>query len=170
VTDKFRFGDLFVTARVESVSDDGVAETWTTTADAKVRTTRVTLKPSFNPLPDWNAAPPEFAPYLQASDVPPGAAAAIGQQRRAIDEVTMTLQPSWQPEEDVTVGAGRFRAQKLVLSGQAASARAGGPLRAQYVVWYAPGVRRIVKYQVQAFAGRTLREETTFELTEYKLQ
>ncbi|HET7527396.1 MAG TPA: caspase family protein [Burkholderiaceae bacterium] len=170
VTDKFRFGDLFVTARVESVSDDGVAETWTTTVDAKVRTTRVLLKPSSNPLPDWSAAPPEFAPYLQASDVPPGAAAAIGQQRRAIDEVTMTLQPSWQPEEEVIVGAGRFRAQKLVLSGQASSARAGGPLRAQYVVWYAPGVRRIVKYQVQAFAGRTLREETTFELTEYKLQ
>jgi uncharacterized caspase-like protein len=170
VIDQFRFGDLFVTARVEAVSDDAVAETWTTTADAKVRTTRVTLKPAFNPLPDWSAAPPEFAPYLQASDVPPGAAAAIGEQRRAIDAVPMTLQPTWQPEEEVTVGAGRFRAHKLVLRGQTSSARAGGPMRAEYVVWYAPGVRRIVKYQVSAFAGRTLRESTTFELTEYKLQ
>jgi caspase domain-containing protein len=168
VTDQFRFGDLFVTARVDAVGDDGIAETWTTTADAKVRTTLVSLKPGFNPLPDWSAAPPEFAPYLQASDVPPGGSDAIGVQRRAIDAVSMTLKPTWQGEEEVTVGAGRFRAQKLVLSGQAM--RAGGPLVAEYVVWYAPGVRRIVKYQVSAKAGRSLRESTTFELTEYKLQ
>ena len=168
VTDQFRFGDLFVTARVDAVDGDGVAETWTTTADAKVRTTLVPLKPAFNPLPDWSAAPPEFAPYLQASDAPLGAADAIGVQRRSIDAVAMTLRPSWHGEEDVIVGAGRFRAQKLVLRGQAT--RAGGPLVAEYVVWYAPGVRRIVKYQVSAYAGRALREATTFELTEYKLQ
>jgi hypothetical protein len=169
VTDQFRFGDLFVTARVDAVNEGIVAETWTTTADAKVRTTLVSLKPGFNPLPDWSAAPPEFAPYLQAADVPAGADAAIGVQRRAIDAVPMTLKPSWQGEEEVTVGAGRFRAQKLVLRGQA-SARGGAPLVAEYVVWYAPGVRRIVKYQVSASAGRSLREATTFELTEYKLQ
>jgi uncharacterized caspase-like protein len=168
VTDQFRFGDLFVTARVDSVGDDGIAETWTTTADAKVRTTLVSMKPAFNPLPDWNAAPPEFAPYLQASDAPPGAAGAIGVQRRAIDAVSMTLTPSWHGEEEVTVGAGRFRAQKLVLRGQAT--RAGEPLVAEYVMWYAPGVRRIVKYQMSARAGRSLREATTFELTEFKLQ
>jgi uncharacterized caspase-like protein len=169
VTDQFRFGDLFVTARVDAVNDDTIAETWTTTADAKVRTTRVSMKPAFNPLPDWSAAPAEFAPYLQAADVPPGASEAIGVQRHAIDAVSVLLKPSWQGEEEVTVGAGRFRAQKLVLRGQAAAARAGSPLVAEYVVWYAPGVRRIVKSQVSAYAGRLLRESTTFELTEYKL-
>ena len=117
-----------------------------------------------------NASPAEQNANQSDIIIEPVDLTPLPQQRRAIDEVTMTLQPSWQPEEEVTVGAGRFRAQKLVLSGQASSARAGGPLRAQYVVWYAPGVRRIVKYQVMAFAGRTLREETTFELTEYKLQ
>ena len=55
-----------------------------------------------------------------------------------------------------------------MLRGQAT--RAGGPLVAEYVVWYAPGVRRIVKYQVSASAGRSRLEATTFELTEYKLQ
>ena len=55
-----------------------------------------------------------------------------------------------------------------MLRGQAT--RAGEPLVAEYVVWYAPGVRRIVKYQMSARAGRSLREATTFELTEYKLQ
>ena len=170
VTDQFRFGDLFVTARIDAVSDDSVAETWTTTADAKVRTTRVSLKPSFNPLPDWNAAPPEFAPYLQAADVPPGVASAIGVQRRAIDAVSIALKPSWEGEEDVVVGAGRFRAKKLVLRGQAIGQRAGAPIVAEHIIWYAPNVRRIVKYQISAHAGRQLREATTFELTEYKLQ
>jgi Caspase domain len=170
VTDQFRFGDLFVTARVDAVNDDSIAETWTTTADPKVRITLVPLKPAFNPLPDWNAAPAEFAPYLQASDALPGSTDAIGPQHRAIGAVSVTLKPSWQGEEEVTVGAGRFRAHKLVLRGQANSARGGAPLVAEYVVWYAPGVRRIVKYQVSAYAGRTLREATTFELTEYKLQ
>jgi uncharacterized caspase-like protein len=169
VTDQFRLGDLFVTARVDAVGDEGVAETWTTTADAKVRSTRVSMKPAFNPLPDWSAAPPEFAPYLQASDVRPGASEAIGLQRRAIDAVPMTLKPTWHGEEEVTVGAGRFRAHKLVLRGQA-PAGSGPPMVAEYVVWYAPGVRRIVKYQVSASVGRSVRESTTFELTEYKLQ
>lgn len=169
VTDQYRFGDLFVTARVDAVDADGVAETWTTTADAKVRTTRVALKPGFNPLPDWSAAPPEFAPYLQAADLPPGVAAAVGAQRRAIDAVTVTLQPSWQGEEDVVVAAGRFRAHKLVLSGKSA-ARGGATVSAEHVVWYAPAARRIVKYQVSAQAGRALRESTTFELTEYQLR
>src|SRR5205814_6464073 len=43
--DQFRIGDLFVTAKVDQVTPDGVAETWTTTSDAKVRTTLVPLGP-----------------------------------------------------------------------------------------------------------------------------
>jgi uncharacterized caspase-like protein len=164
VVDQHRFGDVFITARVDAVDAEGVAETWTTTVDAKVRTTRVPLKPAFNPLPDWDAAPPEFAPYLQASDSPP---TALGAQRRAVEAVTVTLHPSWKGEEEVVVGAGRFRAQKLVLSGRA-TARTG-PVTAQHTVWYAPAAKRIIKYEVQAQAGRN-RQSTTFELTEYKVQ
>jgi uncharacterized caspase-like protein len=167
VTDRYRFGDLFVTARVESVGAEGVGETWTTTADAKVRTTRVALKPAFNPLPDWDAAPPEFAPYLQAADLPSGVSSAVGAQRRTVDAVTVTLTPDWQGEEDVVVAAGRFRAHKLVLSGRS-NARIG-PVTARHVVWYAPAARRIVKYEVTAQAGRD-QQSTTFELTEFKLQ
>jgi hypothetical protein len=170
VSDQFRFGDLFVTTRVDAVGADSVAETWTTTADAKVRTTRVSLKPSFNPLPDWGAAPAEFAPYLQGTVLPASGPSAVGAQRRAVDAVSVTLQPRWEGEEDVVVTAGRFRAQKLVLRGQSSGARAGAAVVVEHVVWYAPSVRRMVKYQVSAYAGRTLREATTFELTEYKLQ
>jgi hypothetical protein len=169
VTDQFRFGDLFVTARVDAVAPDSVAETWTTTVDAKVRTTRVALKPGFNPLPDWDAAPPEFAPYLQAADAPGGPAAALGTQRRALDAVSIPLKAQWQADEDIVVAAGRFRAKKLVLQGRARGTRAGA-ITTEHRVWYAPEVRRIVRYEVLSHAGRTLREATVFELTEYKLQ
>jgi hypothetical protein len=168
VTDQFRFGDLFVTARVDAVAPDSVAETWTTTVDAKVRTTRVALQPGFNPLPDWDAAPPEFAPYLQAADLQAGVA-ALGTPRRALDAVSIPLKAQWQADEDVVVAAGRFRAKKLVLQGRASGTRAGA-ITTEHRVWYAPDVRRIVRYEVQSHAGRTLREATVFELTEYKLQ
>jgi hypothetical protein len=169
VTDRFRFGDLFVTARVDAVGPESVAETWTTTVDAKVRTTRVSLRPGFNALPDWGAAPPEFAPYLQAADLPGGLSAAVGPLRRAVDAVSIPLQAEWQADEDVVVAAGRFRARKLVLHGRS-GARAGGPITTEHRVWYAPDVRRIVRYEVLSQAGRSVREATVFELTEYKLQ
>ena len=170
VTDQFRFGDLFVTARVDAVAPDSVAETWTTTADAKVRTTRVPLKPAFNPLPDWAAAPPEFAPYLQAVDLPGGLAAAVGTLRRAVDAVSIPLKAQWLGDEDIVVAAGRFRARKLVLQGRASGTRSGATITTEHRVWYAPDVRRIVRYEVQSQAGRSVRESTVFELTEYKLQ
>jgi len=170
VTDQFRFGDLFVTARIDAVAPDSVAETWTTTVDAKVRTTRVSLKPGFNPLPDWGAAPPEFAPYLQAADLQGGLAAAVGTPRRAVDAVSIPLKAQWQADEDIVVAAGRFRARKLVLQGRSNGTRAGAPITTEHRVWYAPDVRRIVRYEVLSHAGRSLREATVFELTEYKLQ
>ena len=166
--DQFRFGDLFVTARVDAVAADGVAETWTTTVDAKVRTTLVSLRPGFNPLPDWAAAPPEFAPYLQAADAAGWLAAALGTPRRAVDAVSIALKAQWQADEDIVVAAGRFRARKLVLLGR--GTRAGAAITTEHRVWYAPDVRRIVRYEVLSHAGRSVRESTVFELTEYKLQ
>ncbi len=83
----------------------------------------------------------------------------------------MPLQAQWLGEEDVTVAAGRFRATKLRLRGESTSHRGGASqkISAEHLVWYAPSVKRIVRYQVSAQAGRTLLESTTFELTEYKL-
>jgi len=171
ISDQFRFGDLFLTARVDTVTSEGVAETWTTTSDAKVRTTLVPFKAGFSVLPGWNAAPPEFAPYLQATELQAGATPALDRQTRTIDTVAVSLQPQWLGEEDVVVAAGRFRAVKLRLRGESPGNRgtANQKVSAEHLVWYAPSVKRIVKYQVSAHAGRTLRESTTFELTEYKL-
>ena len=170
VQDQFRIGDLFLTAKVDAVTRDGVEETWTTTSDAKLRTTRVALDPGFAALPGWTLTPPEFSPYLLAAGglrrgLP------IPDQRRQVEQVSVPLRASVEGEEDVIVAAGRFRAVKLVLRGQAASrgAARSGAVTTEQVVWYAPSVKRMVKYTVSTSVGTSLREATTVELTEFKL-
>jgi uncharacterized caspase-like protein len=170
VQDRFMLGDLFVTATVDDVTESGIAETWTSTSDPKVRSTFVPLKPGFRQLPGLDQTPPEFAPYLQASGLlRPGQ--RIGDQQRRIDKVDVALKASVAGEEDVVVQAGRFRAVKLVLSGQAKGRSAGrGPISAEHVVWYAPEVKRIVKYSVSTKVAGVQEEATQFELIEYKVQ
>jgi hypothetical protein len=88
-----------------------------------------------------------------------------------IEQVLLALHARVEGEEEVVVAAGKFRAVKLVLRGQAVSrgtARAGA-VSSEHVVWYAPAVKRMVKYTVSTSVGNALREATTFELTEFKL-
>jgi uncharacterized caspase-like protein len=168
--DQFRIGDLFVTAKVDEVTPDGVAETWTTTSDAKVRTTLAPLGAGFNALPDWALSPPEFAPYLLASGLLRGGSKIADPQRR-VEQLVVPLRAVVEGEEDVVVSAGRFRAIKLVLRGQAQSRAAGrsGTVQTEQVIWYAPAVKRSVKTTVSTRIGTSLQEATTFELMEFKL-
>jgi len=172
VQDQFRLGDLYVTARVNEVTAEGVAETWTTTSDAKVRTSLTSHAPGFNVLPDWTLAPPEFAPYLQATGpLRPGQ--RIPEQQRRIDQVVVPMRVSVEGEEDITVVAGRYRAVKVVLrgraEGQARGSSKAAPVLTEQVVWYAPEVKRIVKQTISTHVGNTQREASSFELTEVKL-
>jgi uncharacterized caspase-like protein len=168
VQDQFRFGDLFLTARVDGVSADGVSESWSTTSDAKLRTLLVPLHPGFSALPGWTATPPEFAPYLLAAGgLSPGR--AMPEQPRRIDDTVVPLRASVEGEEDVVVGAGRFRAVKLVLRGKSMARGRTPAVTSEHTVWYAPQARRMVKYTVATRVGSTLRESTTFELVEFKL-
>jgi hypothetical protein len=122
-------------------------------------------------LPGWELTPPEFAPYLQAS----GALRAgqqLAEQRRRVEDVMVPLRVSVESEEEVVVGAGRFRAVKLVLRGQAQLPRGAGSSRAvsaEHVVWYAPEAKRIVKAAVSTKVGASVTESTVFELMEYRL-
>jgi uncharacterized caspase-like protein len=170
VQDQFRLGDLFVTATVAEVTTQGVVETWTTTSDAKLRSTLVSLQPGFHVLPGWDLTPPEFSPYLLASGVLRGGQ-KIGDQRRRIEQVEVPLKVSIEGEEDVAVQAGRFRATKLVLRGQARARGAGraGPIATEHVVWYAPDVKRFIKYSISTQVGGSLQEATLFELIEYRV-
>ncbi len=168
VQDQFRIGDLFVTAKVDAVTAEGVAETWTTTSDGKVRTMLAPLEPGFNALPSWNLTPPEFAPYLQALG-PLRLGQKMGEQERRFEQATVLLRPSVEGEEEVVVGAGKFRAMKLVLRGQGQSrgTAKAGTVSAEHTIWYAPEVKRPVKYSVSTRVGGALKEATTFELVEF---
>ncbi|KQV87965.1 caspase family protein [Rhizobacter sp. Root1221] len=170
VQDQFRLGDLYVTARVNAVTDEGVAETWTTTSDAQVRTALAPRSLGFHALPDWTLAPPEFAPYLQASGLLRAGQVIVDQQRR-IGQVLVPMKVSVEGEEDVTVAAGRFRATKLVLRGQGVQTRGGtrSAVLTEQIVWYAPEVKRIVKQTISTRVGNVLREASSFELMEAKL-
>ncbi|HTT11601.1 MAG TPA: caspase family protein [Burkholderiaceae bacterium] len=169
IQDRYMLGDLFVTTTVDDVTDSGVAETWTSTFDGKVRSTFVPLKPGFRPLPGLEQMPPEFAPYLQAAGLlRPGQ--RIGDQQRRIEQVEVALKSSVASEEDVVVQAGRFRAIKLVLSGQARGRSASqGPISTEQTIWYAPEVKRIVKYSVSTKVAGLQQEATQLELIEYTL-
>jgi uncharacterized caspase-like protein len=168
VQDQFRIGDLFLTATVQEVTPDGIAETWTTTSDAKVRTSFVPLEPGFHALPSWTLTPPEFAPYLQAARaLAPGQ--KIGDQQRLIEQSKVPLKVSVVGEEEVAVAAGRFRATKVVLRGQTQTRGTRRGVSAEHVVWYAPDVKRVVKYTVSTRIGGALQEATVFELMEYRL-
>jgi uncharacterized caspase-like protein len=169
VQDQFRIGDLFVTAKVDGVSAQGVAETWTTTADAKVRSIVAPLEAGFVALPEWSATPAEFAPYLQAAGgLKPGA--RLPEITRRIDQWSVPVKATVEGEEEVVVGAGRFRAIKLVLRGQLALRGAGrSGVSIEQVVWYASEVKRSVKATVSTSVGGSVREATTFELVEYRL-
>jgi len=170
VQDQFRLGDLYVTARVSSVTDEGVAETWTTTSDAQVRTALAPRSLGFYALPDWTLAPPEFAPYLQASGLLRAGQVIVDQQRR-VDQVMVPIKASVEGDEDVTVAAGRFRATKLVLRGQGVQTRGGArtAVLTEQIVWYAPEVKRIVKQTISTRVGNVLREATSYELMEAQL-
>jgi len=170
VQDQFRLGDLFMTARVESVGAEGVTETWTTTSDAKVRSVVAPLEAGFHALPSWTLAPPEFAPYLLALG-PLRRGAHLPEQQRRIDQVTVPLSVSVEGEEEITVQAGRFHTVKLVLRGQVQPRGAGraGAVSTEQTVWYASEVKRVVKSTVSTRVGTSQYEATSFELTELKL-
>jgi uncharacterized caspase-like protein len=165
IKDQFRLGDLFMTAKVDEVTPAGVAETWSTTSDEKLRTTLVQLRPGFNQLPGWSLTPPEFSPYLQAAGQLRNGQ-KIPDQKRSVDKRTLALKVEIAGEEEVVVPAGRFRAQRVTLRAPPAGQRG---LSAIHTVWYAPDVKRMVKYSVSTKVGNSTQEDTVFELMEYRL-
>jgi predicted component of type VI protein secretion system len=171
VQDQFRLGDLFVTAKVEQVSDQGIAESRTTSADTTPRSMRVALAASFGATQDASPAPAEFAPYLQAAGLigPALRGAELSQQ---VEQATVPLHASVEGFEDVQVAAGRFRAQKVVLRGQALArgAAKSGVVVTEHRLWYASEVKRVIKHEITTTVGGALRQSTIVELVEFSVR
>ncbi len=171
VQDQFRLGELIVTARVEEVGPLAIAESRTTSIDAKPRMARVALAAAFANGSDASVTPAEFAPYLQAAGLigPALQGADLSQQ---VEQATVPLRASIEGEEDVQVAAGRFHAQKVVLRGQAQARGAGrsGVVVTEHRIWYASKAKRIVKHEITTTVGGTLRQSTNVELVEFSVQ
>jgi uncharacterized caspase-like protein len=171
VQDQFRLGDLFVTAKVESVGEQGIAESRTTSTDATPRSARVALAAAFSSTQDPTLAPAEFAPYLQAAGLigPALRSAELSQQ---VEQATVPLRVSVEGIEDVQVAAGRFRAQKVVLRGQAQArgAARSGTVVTEHRLWYASEVKRVIKHEITTTVGGTLRQSSSIELVEFNVR
>ena len=175
VQDRFRLGDLIVTARVEEVGAAGVIESWSSSSGAQVRSAPIAgVGPRFHSLAGWDLTPPEFAPYLLASGpLRPGQ--RLGSAHRRIDNATVSMEASVEGEEDLAVPAGRFRVVKIVLRSAPSSAPARGASRpgsffVEQLVWYAPAVKRVVKSTLTTRVDNVVREATTFELMSFQVQ
>jgi uncharacterized caspase-like protein len=171
VQDQFRLGDVFVTAKVESVGEQGISESRTTSTDATPRSARVALAAAFSSTQDPTLAPAEFAPYLQAAGLigPALRSAELSQQ---VEQATVPLRLSVEGTEDVQVAAGRFRAQKVVLRGQAQArgAARSGTVVTEHRLWYASEVKRVIKHEITTTVGGTLRQSSSIELVEFNVR
>jgi Caspase domain len=171
VQDQFRLGDLFVTAKVEAVNAQGIAESRTTSAEATPRSARVALDAAFSATPDASLAPPEFAPYLQVAGLI-GPALRGTELSQQIEQASVPLRVSLEGDEDVQVAAGKFHAQKVVLRGQAQArgAARSGVVITEHRLWYASEVKRVIKHEITTTVGGALRQSTSVELVEYSVR
>jgi len=175
VRDRFRLGDLFVTAQVEEVGQSGLIEQWTSSSGAQARSAPIgQVGPRFQTLAGWDLTPPEFAPYLLASG-PLRAGQRLGVVQRRIDNAELTMEVSVAGEEELTVPAGQFKAVKVVLKAlpptvPARGTSPPGAFSAEQVVWYAPAAKRVVKSTMTTHVDNEVRESTTFELMSFKVQ
>lgn len=125
-------------------------------------------------LPDATRA--EFAPYLQAF-VPDMMFASLGDIRGLPrgDGHPWTVRGRVVGPELVIVPSGAFDAIKIELTGSRVPLQfhpmfASEATRIQHVIWYAPKVKRYVKYQITAWdsGGGPVNKES-FELVEFKV-
>ena len=125
----------------------------------------------------WNAIGPEFSPYF-------GAFVDLAGQSRLSGLPTPDLHPQWTNwyskaevigRESVSVPAGTFNAFKVEVwssrnrTGSQAEAQME-PVRGNYVIWYAPEIKRYVRMQrVVSTVASSESEKDVFELVAHRL-
>lgn len=125
----------------------------------------------------WNAIGPEFSPYF-------GAFVDLAGQSRLSGLPTPDLNPQWTNwyskaevigRESVSVPAGTFNAFKVEVwssrnrTGSQTEAQME-PVRVNYVIWYAPEIKRYVRMQrVVSTVANSESEKDVFELVTHRL-
>ena len=121
------------------------------------------------PLPGFSR--PEFAPFLQAfrPGVAGGAFAPIADLPS--DMSTWQLSARMVGRERVVVPAGSFDALKIQITGERPGrSQIAEPVRMQHTIWYAPKVKRYVRYEVNSWSANGFQlDRDRFELVDFKL-
>ena len=167
---------------VKNVTDEGVEETFRP-ANQRAGQSTLTVEPGLR----WakhsgqTFVSPDFSPYVQAfGDLEEGKTVRIQvpSSRWGGDGQPYPLDVTMKGEEDITVPAGKFRARHIEIRGAAQAfglayggnaAQSGAVLRVIVDIWYAPSIKRYVKYVGNATYSNARLESSSFELISYKV-
>jgi uncharacterized caspase-like protein len=122
--------------------------------------------------------PPDFAPYLQAfHELRQGAVLPSAEYWSNRYGYRFPLKLRVAGTETVTVPGGKFATTRVIAEGTGSATTAGnnpprGPttIQVRYEIWYAPKVKRFVKFSAQLFAGGRPWNSAVFELTDYSVK
>lgn len=118
----------------------------------------------------------EFAPYLLAFDrVGPGwRQTGIPPPATSFVASGWTIAATFVAEESLSVPAGRFRAARIDVKGSLSGApqtAAQHVVRFEHRIWYAPAVKRIVKYERDSYSQSNVPfDRDRYELLSYTLK
>ena len=159
-----------LTYRIEGITADGLNETLAVSERPDL-TSRVVVgrAPGFPVRAGFDFAPPDLAPYLQAFFGLDGGPPLPTVSRRITSDAVVDMRMRVVGTETVAVPAGRFDTVKVEAEGRGYTFYKRIQTHSIVTIWYAPKVKRYVKYTAQSFEGDLPQELSTFELLEYRV-
>lgn len=159
-----------LTYRIEGITADGLNETLTVSARPDLTSRMVVGRaPGFPDRAGFDFAPPDLAPYLQAFYGLDGGPPLPTVSRRITSDAVVDMRMRVVGTETVAVPAGRFDAVKVEAEGRGYTLFKRIQTHSIVTIWYAPKVKRYVKYTAQSFEGDLPQELSTFELLEFRV-
>ncbi|MCG6873984.1 MAG: toll/interleukin-1 receptor domain-containing protein [Betaproteobacteria bacterium] len=169
--DGFRRAELArLTYRIEDITGDGLTESLAVSSRPDFASRVVVNRaPTFPLRSGLNFSPPDLAPYLQAFYGLDGGPRLPTVTRQVTSDASVDMRMRVVGTDAVTVPAGRFDTIKVEAEGRAYSLFKQLQVHSIITIWYAPKVKRFVKYTAQSFERELPVELNTFELVEYRV-
>ena len=133
------------------------------------RCARFAREPRFSGHPGLEYSPPDLAPYLQAFYRLDDGAPLPAVRRQLSSDAALEMPMRVAGREQVTVPAGTFDAIKVVAGGRGYSFINRSGIHSIVTIWYAPAVKRFVKFDARSYEGNVPQELAVFERVDYKL-
>ena len=156
--------------RIEGISGDGLNESLRVSSQPDfVSRVVVGRAPGFPVRRGLKFAAPDLAPYLQAFYGLEGEPLPTV-SRRVTSDASVDMRMRVVGTEAVTVPAGSFDAIKVEAEGRGYTLFKQLQVHSIVTIWYAPKVKRFVKYTAQSFEHDLPLELNTFELVDYRVR